>query len=118
MSETLENVIIAEVETSRRNERPAQRECLFCSGGSHCHLPLWAAQELTLGWAGELPGLWKCQQEVSGQWEVQAEVWAPTPSGSLLPSLPHTITEPWLPPRLPPAPTSLGGQDEASPFQI
>lgn len=78
------------METCRRNERPAQK-----TRG----VPLPPVTEGYtgghLGWAGELPGRWRCQQEVWGQWEVQADVctagvaecMAPTPSVSLLPSL-------------------------------
>lgn len=112
MSEALENVFIAEVETSRRNERPAQREWLLCSGGSRCHLP----QEVTLGWAGELPG--RCslgggasrrfgdngrrRQRFGHGWHGRVcgtnTLWLP-------PSFPpsHTVTEPWLPPRFSPS---------------
>lgn len=82
-------------------------EWLLCSGGSHCHRPLWGTQEVTLGWAGECQPHWRCQQEDLGTMGGTgrgvgtagiAECEAPTPSGSFL-----TITQPWLPPSLSPS---------------
>lgn len=107
--------------------RDLHKEQLLCSGVSPCLLPPWVTQKITFGWAGELPESWSLSGGTSrrlwGQWEVQAEVWAwpgvwhQHPRASSFPPS-HPVTEPWLPPRFPPAPDSQGGQEEASQFQI
>lgn len=77
MSEALENVFIAEVETSRRNERPAQREWLLCSGGSRYHLPQ-EATFFTVGCTCIMParGITLCfiQEYSKGQTSMPQEV--------------------------------------------